>query len=225
MKNPEKQARPPFKVRDCAIIARMAGIDSAVNLRELRERVSTCPVECLYHHFCETLVRPTFDDPEFRNDFAVWASRHLRDRVLAERFGIINPYTYENMESLREKVVEIMDERLSEVSYIPWVPKGEDFRFMRAMTIVFDTGVELNTPEDLVERLPDLSLSTIYYHFVEARRRTPARNDDFTAWLEGFEKKPEELIRALARIDFYFLSLSELKKALVGVIRTIGAEA
>ena len=87
----EKIERPPFKVQDCAIITRMGGVSSAVNLRELRERIAVCPNETLYHHFCETLVRPTFDDPEFRNDFAVWASRHLRDRVLAERLGIIKP--------------------------------------------------------------------------------------------------------------------------------------
>jgi hypothetical protein len=223
-KNSKKQVRPPFKVRDCAIITRMGGVESAVNLRELRERVKTCPVECLYHHFCETLIRPTFDDPEFRNDFAVWASRNLRDRVLAERLGILNPYAYGDMEPLREKAVEIMDERLSEVPYIPWVPKGDEFRFMRAVTIVFDTGVELTVPQDLVKQLPNMSLSTIYYHFVEARRRTPDRVDDFSAWLSGFEKPPEGLIQALSRIDFHFLNLSELKDILVDVAQTVGVE-
>lgn len=223
-KNSKKQVRPPFKVRDCAIITRMGGVESAVNLRELRERVKTCPVECLYHHFCETLVRPTFDDPEFRNDFAVWASRNLRDRVLAERLGILNPYAYGDMEPLREKAVEIMDERLSEVPYIPWVPKGDEFRFMRAVTIVFDTGVELTEPQDLVKQLPNMSLSTIYYHFVEARRRTPDRVDDFSAWLSGFEKPPEGLIQAFSRVDFHFLNLSELKDVVVDVAQTVGVE-
>ncbi len=216
----EKTDRPPFKVQDCAIITRMGGVSSAVNLRELRERIAVCPDETLYHHFCETLVRPTFDDPEFRNDFAVWASRHLRDRVLAERLGIINPYVFENIDSLREKVLDILDERLSEAPYIPWVPKGEEFRFMRGVTIVFDTHAELETAEDLVNHLPDMSLSAIYYHFVEARRRTPDRTDDFTTWLADLETKPEELLRAFAHIDFYFLNLSELKDALVKVAQT-----
>ncbi|MBU1706565.1 hypothetical protein KKB28_01455 [bacterium] len=217
----EKIDRPPFKVQDCAIITRMGGVSSAVNLRELRERIAMCPAETLYHHFCETLVRPTFDDPEFRNDFAVWASRHLRDRVLAERLGIINPYVFGNIDSLREKVLDIIDERLSEAPYIPWVPKGEEFRFMRGVTIVFDTHAELKTAEDLVNHLPDMSLSAIYYHFVEARRRTPDGTDDFTTWLTDLEEKPEELLQAFAHIDFYFLNLSELKDALVKVAKTI----
>ena len=217
----EKNRRPPFKVQDCAIITRMGGVGFAVNLRELRERIAVCPGETLYHHFCETLVRPTFDDPEFRNDFAVWASRHLRDRVLAEKLGIINPYVFDNIDSLREKVLDIIDERLSEAPYIPWVPKGEEFRFMRGVTIVFDTHVKLETAEDLVHHLPDMSLSAIYYHFVEARRRTPDRTDDFTTWLADLEEKPEQLLRAFTHIDFYFLNLSELKDALVKAAQTV----
>ncbi|MEW5995051.1 MAG: DUF5752 family protein, partial [Candidatus Zixiibacteriota bacterium] len=138
----------PFQVKDCTLITRMGGVETAINLRELRERAAICPIECIFHHFCETLIRPTFDDPEFRNDFAVWSARQLRDRVLAERLGIINPYSLENFEQLREKVLEIMDDRLAELPHIPWVPKGRDFRFMRAVTVVFDTGVILTRPED-----------------------------------------------------------------------------
>jgi len=162
----------PFQVKDCTIITRMGGVETAVNLRELRERIAICPVECLFHHFCETVIRPSFDDPEFRNDFAVWSARHLRDRVLAERLGIINPYSLDNFEQLRELILEIIDDHLSELVYVPWVPRGNDFRFMRSVTVVFESGFTLTTPEDLVEQLPNFSHSSIYYHFIEARRRT-----------------------------------------------------
>lgn len=205
----------PFTVKDCALITRMAGVDNAINLRELRERLVNCPVECLFHHFCETVIRPTFDDPEFRNDFAVWAARDLQDRVLAERLGIINPYDYTDFEELRQLVIEIIDERLSQVPYVPWVKMGNDFRFMRAVTVVFDTGLKLETPEDLVTAMPEVSLGSIYYHYVEARRRTPNHTDDFTAWLSEFGNAGKGLIEALAGVDFYFISLKDLKTQLV----------
>lgn len=205
----------PFTVKDCALITRMAGVDNAINLRELRERLRNCPVECLFHHFCETVIRPTFDDPEFRNDFAVWAARDLQDRVLAERLGIINPYDYTDFEDLRHTVIEIIDDRLSEVPYIPWVKQGNDFRFMRAVTVVFDTGLQLETPEDLVSALSEVSLGSIYYHYVEARRRTENHTDDFTAWLTEFGKPAEGLIEVLAGVDFYYISLKDLKTQLV----------
>lgn len=210
-----EKSNMPFEVRDCALITRMAGIDTAINLRELRERVAVCPVECLFHHFCETQIRPTFDDPEFSNDFAVWSARNLRDRVLAERLGVINPYTFESLEELREAVLEIIDDHLSMLPYIPWVPRGEDFRFMAATTVVFNADKFLETPEDLLNELPHLSDSSIYYHFIEARRRTENRTDDFSAWLEGFGKGCEELINALGKIDFYYLPLRVLKETII----------
>lgn len=215
----DNNSKLPFKVKDCAIITRMGGVDSAVNLRELRERIAVCPRESLYHHFCETLIRPSFDDPEFRNDFAIWAARYLRDRVLAERLGILNPYEHESLEELREKTLEIIDERLSEVHHIPWVPIEEGFNFMQAATVIFDTGVELKSLQEFSRHLPFMSHTSLYYHFIEARRRTPAKTDDFTNWLIGLQRKPEKLINAFAHMDFYFLRLHELKAIIVNLTK------
>lgn len=208
-----------FTVKDCALISRMAGVETALNLRELRERLLVCPVESLFHHFCETVIRPTFDDPEFRNDLAVWAARDLQDRVLAERLGIINPYDYSSLMELRQLVVEVIDERLAEVPYVPWVKLGNDFRFMQAVTVVFDTGKLLETPQDLIKAIPLMSLGSIYYHYVEARRRTKTGADDFTVWLHDFDAGVDELRSTLEDIDFYFMSLPELKAHLVDVVQ------
>lgn len=224
MTKPTEKHHMPFNIKDCALIARMAGLDTALNLRELRERLRVCPVECLFHHFCETVIRPTFDDPEFRNDFAAWAARELRDRVLAERLGIINPYAYSNLDELRNLVIEIIDDHLSELPHIPWVQQGNDFRFMQAVTVVFDTGRQLSEPQDLIAAIPEMSLGSIYYHYVEARRRTETGCDDFTAWLTGFDESTEEIIEALGSIDFYFMSLHELKDQLIDTLRPFHLE-
>jgi hypothetical protein len=212
----------PFMVKDCALITRMAGVNTAMSLRELLDRVRTMPIECLFHHFCETALRPTFDDPEFRNDFAVWAGRSLRDRVLAERLAIINPYKYRSFEDLRMQLIDILEERQFEVNEVESVTPDQQFYFMQAVTVVFDTGVELNQPKDLAEQLPHMSLGSIYYHFVEARRRTVLRNDDFSAWLTDFPDDSEELLKSLESVDFYFLSLSELKRLLVEKVSEMG---
>ena len=111
-----------FEIKDCTLITRMAGVDSALNLRELRERITGCPVECLFHHFSETVIRPTFDDAQFRNDFAVWAARHLRHSALAERLGVLNPYSFASFEELRSRTIDILDEHLSESHHMHWVP-------------------------------------------------------------------------------------------------------
>jgi hypothetical protein len=210
-----------FEVKDCTIIRRMGGVDAAVNLRELLQRIKVCPIECLYYHFCETLIRPTFDDPKFRNDFALWSAHKLRDNVLAEKLGIINPYSFGTFEGVREKTIEIIDERLSELVHIPWVPPGDGFTFMRAATVVFPAGIELYTPDDFLARLPDMSPSSIYYHFLEARRRTPDKVDDFSFWLQFFEPRPEAILRGLETIDFYFLNLTQLKQNIIKTLKDI----
>ncbi|MBD3218984.1 MAG: hypothetical protein GF310_11970 [candidate division Zixibacteria bacterium] len=214
-----------FSIKDCTLITRMAGLDSALNIREMRERVAVCPIECLYHHFCETVIRPTFDDPEFRNDFSVWCSTYLGDKKLAEQLGILNPYDFNNLEELRAKMMEIIDERLSELYYIPSAQIGEDFQFMRAVTVVFDTGKHIYSPDDLIRHIPFMSDSSLYYHFVEAHRRTLQSTDDFTVYLQDFDHEYEPLLEEFAKIDFYFLNLHELRLALKKSIENvIGAE-
>src|SRR3972149_3146162 len=91
----------PFEVKDFALLIRISGLPPGMNLREPRDRIASCGENVLSHHFCETPLRPTFDDPDYRNDFAVWAKFYLGDRVLAERLGILDPYSYERMEEVR----------------------------------------------------------------------------------------------------------------------------
>ena len=208
----------PFQVKDCSLITRTAGIRSAMNLRELEERVAICPEESLFHHFCEGVIRPTFDNPDYNNDFALWAGRYLDDHTLAERLAVINPYRFESLEHLRRTVLDIIQERLTEVEYIPWAPKDNPFYFLRAVTVVFETGMLLNDPTDFCQKLSDFSYGSIYYHFVEARRRTEQGKDDFTAWLEEFDGVMKPLIEALNEIDFYFMPLHELKRKLIDTV-------
>ncbi len=205
-----------FQVKDCALITRMGGVESAFSIRELRERIAVCPPECLFHHFCETAPRPAFDDPEFRNDFSVWAARYLRDRVLAERLGVLNPYSYPDMESLRRAVLDVLDDRHAEVQVLTTVPRGEEFLFMRAVTVVFSAGLVLNEAKELSDALLQMSLSSVYFHFIEARRRTPTGLDDFSEWLKEFDTpETEDIMRSLREIDFYYLSLSQLREQMI----------
>lgn len=208
----------PFALKDCTLITRMAGIESALTLRELRERVAVCPLECIYHHFCETLIRPTFDDPEFSNDFATWAKRSARDLVLAERLGFINPYGH-TLEETRQTVLEILAERMAEDPHRAFSVAMEPFEFMMAATVVFDTGNTIDTPQSLARSFDKMSTSSIYYHFLEARRRTDSNKDDFTEWLDAFGKEGKPLAEALSTVSAYFKSLWEVRAALADVGR------
>ena len=208
----------PFEVKDCALLVRMSGLPPAINLRELRERIAACSENVLFHHFCEPLLRPAFDNPDYRNDFAVWVKLYLADRVLAERLGILDPFSMSSLEELRAVTLDIIDERLSEVVAIPSAAPGDEFFFLEATTIVFDTEERILTPRELAAAIRGMTNGSIYYHFLEARRRTPGGKDDFTAWLREEEKKNARYIRALESIDFFFHSLSHLKEELIDAL-------
>jgi hypothetical protein len=211
----------PFKVKDCALLVRMSGLPPAINLRELRERLAACSENVLFHHFCEPLLRPAFDHPDYRNDFAVWAKWYLADRVLAERLGILDPFSMSSLEELRAVTLDIIDERLSEMVMIPSAAPGDAFYFLEATTVVFDTGERIMNPRELALAIGKMTNGSVYYHFLEARRRTPAGRDDFSAWLKEEEKKNARYIRALDSIDFYFHSLSNLKEELVAALEKV----
>lgn len=207
----------PFVVKDCALITMVVNIPPVFELRDLRERLRVCPEESLYHHFCQTLLRPTFDDPEFHNDLALWASHNLHDKTLAERLAILNPYDFSNLEELRFSVLDMVEDRISELPHISNVQSGDEFRFLQAMTVTFEAGVSLKSPRELLEGFGRMTPSSIWYHFIEARRRNPDHLDDFTCWLRRHRPRDHRLLRALSEVDFYFLSLREIQKELVSI--------
>jgi len=210
----------PFEVKDCTLLTRMSGLAPAFNLRELRERIAACGENVLFHHFCETTLRGTFDNPDYRNDFAVWSKMYLGDRVVAERLGILDPYDFPSLGELRAATLEVIDERLGESTMIPWARPGDELFFMEATTVVFDTGLRVSHPRELAAAIGGMTGGSVYFHFLEARRRPPYGKDDFSAWLiaNGNEGKNRPYIDALASIDFYFHTLHHLRGELVKVL-------
>jgi hypothetical protein len=213
-------ARPkiePFVVKDCALAAIATG-RRAQNLRELRDHLQVVHPGSVYYHFWGGLLRPRFDDPEYNNDFASWAGHALHDTRLAERLAVIDPAEHGDIESLRQETLNVIEQRLDELEHLIWAARDDQFPFIRAQTVVFDTHRRLDHPEDLVTILPALSLGSVYYHFIDARRRAPQGVDDFRAWLDRFGGEYTPLTAQLMEVDPYFLTLAELRAQLTAVV-------
>ncbi len=198
---------------DCALTSIATG-KKAQNLRELRDRLLTVHPGSIYYHFWGGLMRPSFVEPEYNNDFASWAYHGLHDRILAERLAVIDPTDFENLETLRQELIEVIEERLDEVEIVPWSRSDQQFHFIRSQIVVIDTHHTIREPIELVSIIPNLPVSSIFYHFIDARRRTEGNTDDFRAWLAGFKDDYSELAAGLAEIDPYFSSLTELRDQL-----------
>jgi hypothetical protein len=206
------QETTPFAVKDCALITIASGI-KAQNLREFCSALQQISLGSIYHHFWGRLLRPLFDEPEYNNDFASWAHRALHDKPLAERLSMVIPTDFDNLEDLRQEMVEVVEEHLDESEFVPWAKADQQFHFLQSSTVIFDTGSRFDHPSEIVAELPNLSTGSIFYHFIDARSRTPERHDDFTAWLSGYENENgyNELCKMLCSVDPYFSSLKEIR--------------
>ena len=145
---PSPKRGEPFAVKDCALAAIATG-RRAQNLSELRDKLETIHLGSIYYHFWGWRLRPRFEDPEYNNDFAVWVRRDLQEPVLGERLAVIDPTDYPDLESLRRELIEVIDERLDQLDYVPWAKPDKHFYFVRSQIVVFDTHQRIDRPEDL----------------------------------------------------------------------------
>jgi hypothetical protein len=168
----------------------------------------------LYYHFWDTLLRPRFVDPEYQNDFAAWAYHELHDRSLAERLAILNPTDFKLMDDLCHQVIDVIEERMDEDDFIPIAEVEHPLFFMRSQVVIFDTDIRFTTPKELAAYVPQMPISSIFYHFIDSRRRTVSNENDFSEWLWNFEKPCRVLAEKINTIDPYFNNLSELRDQL-----------
>jgi hypothetical protein len=205
-----------FAIKDCALAILATG-RHAQTLRELRDILRDVHPGCIYHHFWGTLLRPQFSDREYNNDFATWCHHSLHDSPAAERLAVIDPAGYPDLEDLRQELIEVIDERLDETECMLFARADQQFHFARSVIVVFDTHRRLTHPPELVEALPQMSLGSVFYHFVDARRLEPIGRDDFQAWLAARGPEYQGLCESLAGIDPYFESLFAIRTRLTNL--------
>lgn len=211
-------SRQPFIVKDCALVPLATGL-KAQNLREICQCIRTVAAASIEHHFWSIKLQPRFEDPEFNNDFAAWVRHALHDKALAERLGMIDPTAYGDVEQLRQELLDLVEEHLENVERIPWSDSDQQFYFVTSQIVIFNTHKVIHQPRALVSAVPSMTSSSIFYHFIDARRRTEDRSDDFRAWLYGFNDRHSALCERLSSVDPFFSTLPELRQQLTDLFR------
>ena len=205
-----------FAIKDCALVMLASG-RKARQLQEFRRELAEVEAASIYHHFWGGLLQTRFEEREYNNDFANWVWHGVHDAVLAERLSALAPTDFADLEALRHELLELLDQRLDEDEYLSWSRATRPFEFVRSQIVVFDTQRQLQRPEDLASAIGTFSASSIFYHFIDARRRTASSHDDFSDWLNAFGDAVTPLRERLAGIDPWFGSLGELRSELVRV--------
>jgi hypothetical protein len=211
----ERTPRTPFHFLGCWELREMLG-RRAYDERELLEHLEEVPLDSLYFHTHSCFLRDRTLPGAYPNDFATWAAIQVRDRVLGEKLGIIDPQDFADLESLRTEVVSLIDDHLSEVRSVPRIMFGEPFYFMQSRILEIPTGVKARRLAEFRDALREVDAAVVYLHVVEARGRKGRRRNDFAAWLDEQLGIPE-LAAAVARLNPFPFGLEALRRRLIGL--------
>jgi hypothetical protein len=209
----EKRAEHPFRFTGCWELREMVG-RSARDEQQLLEAIEEIPADSLFYHTHSFFLRHKYIAGPYPNDFATWAAIQVRDRVLGEKLGILDPYDFRDLEALRSEIVSIIDEHLSQLQIIPRVVYGEPFHFMQSRIIEVPTGLEARTLKEFRDILATVDASVVFYHNFKAILRLGRRKGDFALWLEEQLNLPQ-LAHKISRIDLYMISLESVRRQII----------
>ena len=108
----------------------------------------------------------------------------------------------------------MIEKCLYESETVPASRQDEQFYFVRAQIVVFDTDAVINKPEKLPGVIDNLSDGSVFYHFINAARRTKNRTNDFSAWLSDIGDSYSELSALVSAIGPYFLNMTDIRESL-----------
>ena len=214
-----KKAENPFLFTGCWELKEMLG-RTAWDERQILEIIEEIPRDSVYYHTHSFFLRHQYIAGPYPNDFATWAAIQLRDHVLGEKLGILDPFDYDNLESLRSEIVTIIDNHLSQLQIIPRIIHGEPFHFMQSRIITVPTGLEANDLAEFCEVLSSTDSSVVYFHTFEAMLRLGRREGDFPFWIKS-QLGETQLAEAISRLDLYMSNLEFIRKQIVTLCGTV----
>ena len=211
----ERTARTPFHFLGCWELREMLG-RRAFDERELLEHVEEVPLDSIYFHTHGLFLRERMMPGTYPNDFATWAAIQVRDRVLGEKLGIVDPQDFADLESLRAEVVSLIDDHLSAIGSVPRVMFGDPFYFMQSRVLEIPTGVKVRTLAEFRDALLGVDAAVVYLHVVEARGRKGRRRNDFAAWIDE-QLGLSDLAAAVGRLNPFPFGVEAVRQRLVAL--------
>jgi len=195
-----------LEIKDCEILNIATGL-RAQNLKEFRDLLQIIHPDCIHYHFWAKKLRAEFEEAEYNNDFAIWASINLHENKLAERLSLINPRMFQNVDELRSKLIEVVTLSLEQDKCSQDTKEGEKFQFTRSDIVLFETGHIISNPGQLKDIIPNLPLGAVYYHFIESHNTS----SNIVTFVENAGDEYTDLAIRLSKLDPYFFRLPEMQ--------------
>lgn len=207
------EGKYPFQFMACWELREMLG-RRANDVQELLDALEEIPLDSIYFHTHSYFLRHPYIAGPYPNDFATWAAIQVRDRVLGERLAVVDPVEFQDLEALRNEIISILDDHLSDVGWVPRVFFGEAFYFMQSRILPVPSGVKARTLAEFRSALEQIDASSVYYHVFEPLARKGRRRSDFATWIDESLGRAE-LAARFAAVNPYATSLEGLRNRLI----------
>lgn len=212
-----ERAAHPFHFHTRLILLELTG-RKAGNLKELLEGIREVPESVVYHHTHHFLQQHLFLSPEPPNDFGYWVREALDEDVLAERLSSIDTCTFNDIKSLREAIIDVIQSHLRDGGELRGSPPGEEFNFIKAVMFILPTRYIASTLAEFADAIRKVTVNSLYFHIFEARLRLGRKGTDFSYWLET-SLGEGEIARKIEKLDPYTHTLEGLRNKMYGILQ------
>jgi hypothetical protein len=189
----------------------------AHTLPELLELIRTCSESSVFYHTFSAFQKLREARAPYNSDFALWAYTSLGENALAEKIMAVDFREYFTVESLRNRLVQIIEEYQG-VKPSAFDKRPDDpFYLHDVQRFIYLTDKFAYDLDSFREILPTISRDSLYYHFIESRLETKLEADDFSTWIDK-ALGLAELAGRIRRIDIHVHTLDGLRSRIMQVI-------
>ena len=215
-KYPVRKPDKPFYFNTSESLLRI-GRQRAGNLCELLRAIETCPEDSVFQHTFRTLQEHHFIRQGFSNDFAHWSLSACHEPALAEQLASVDVREFTDIEGLRWRIVEIIDDFLHSHPRSGTHGVHDPFYFCASDLVVLPTKFAPDTLKGFLDALNQVSVHSIHHHFIEARLRLHRMTNDFSNWLEQ-EVGLDDASDAIERIDIYTNTMEGVRLQIARIV-------
>jgi hypothetical protein len=205
-----------FQFSSSASLERLTG-RRASNLEELLELIKTCSDSSIFYHTFSALLKLREAQVPFNSDFAIWVVTMLNERALAEKLTAIDLSEYNTLDSLRNRLIQLIEHHVQENPLCCKKIADEPFYLHDVTRVVYLTDHFAYDLASFRELLTKISIYSVYFHFIESRLQSQLKTDDFSGWVEESLEMPS-LAQKIRRIDISVYTLEGLRSRILQLI-------
>jgi len=211
------RAKKPFEFNTSSQLIEITG-RKAGSLKEFLEIIKQIEDSSIFYHVHHAFREHQFAPRIYSNDFARWIGEKLNENALAEQVANINIKDYTKIKSLREKIVEIIENHLKNDPDGGKLPAKHKFYFCKNISIIRKTKYAAWDLNEFCDILRQVGMRSLFFHFFEARLRLGRKTNDFSDWI-SYNFNDNKLARRIESLDPYLYTMDQLRDKIISLIR------